>query len=118
MSIFLNTQKNHTKGNSPPNIAAVLLVLFFVLSAVTLTGGYQTWRRLPLYVGKQLTETEMEEVIARNSPLTTYVHLSPNASFPRETEIKKITIHHMAANLTLEELGDSFGCLLYTSRCV
>ena len=105
----MNMQKNHAKGKSPPNIAAVLLVLFCALSAVTLAGGYQMWKRLPPYVGKQLNEDKMEEVIARNSPLATYVHLSPNANFPRETEIKKITIHHMAANLTLEELGDTFG---------
>ena len=50
----------------------------------------------------------MDEVIARNSPLTSYVHLTANANFPRTSPIRKITIHHMAANLTLENLGESF----------
>ncbi|MCI9636005.1 MAG: N-acetylmuramoyl-L-alanine amidase [Hungatella sp.] len=44
----------------------------------------------------------------RNSPLTQYVCLSPNADFPRGDVIRKVTIHHMAGNLPLEELGTSF----------
>ena len=42
-------------------------------------------------------------------PLTEYVYLSPNATFPRENPIEKITVHHMAGDLSLEELGRSFG---------
>ncbi len=64
---------------------------------------------LPDLVGRELAEAEAEAVIGRNSPLTDYVYLSPNADFPREGEIKKITIHHMAGDLGLEELGKAFG---------
>lgn len=57
---------------------------------------------------RTLTDAERLEIIGRNSPMTEYVFLSPNASFPREDEIRKITIHHMAGNYTLEALGRSF----------
>ncbi|MCJ7834847.1 N-acetylmuramoyl-L-alanine amidase [Cuneatibacter sp. NSJ-177] len=96
------------KSVPPRYVMAILLIGFCVLSAVTLVGAYQAKKALPPYVGKQLTEAEMNEVIARNSPFTSYVHLSPNADFPRESEITKITIHHMGADLTLERLGESF----------
>lgn len=105
----LKIQKNDNKIFSRGRASPVLLVVFCVLSAVTLTGAYQAQKALPTYVGKKLSEEEMSEVIARNSPLASYVHLSPNADFPRTGEIKKITIHHMGANYTLEELGESFG---------
>ena len=88
---------------------AALLAAFCVLAAVTLAGAYQAQQALPPYVGKDLTEEEAAEVIARNSPLTSYVRLSPNADFPREEKITKITIHHMGADLTLDALGASFG---------
>lgn len=42
------------------------------------------------------------------SPLTTYVKLSPNCNKPRNKKVKKITIHHMAGNLTVEECGEVF----------
>lgn len=64
--------------------------------------------RMPDTVGRTLTDTERAEVIGRNSPLTEYVYLSPNADFPRGDIIRKITIHHMAGDLTLEGLGESF----------
>lgn len=86
-----------------------VLAAFCVLAAVTLAGAYQAQQALPPYVGKDLTEEEAAEVIARNSPLTSYVRLSPNADFPREEKITKITIHHMGADLTLDALGASFG---------
>ena len=63
---------------------------------------------LPANVGRALGAEEARAVIGRNSPLTSYVHLSPNADFPREGTVSKITIHHMAGDLTLEELGASF----------
>lgn len=63
---------------------------------------------LPANVGRALGAEEAGAVIGRNSPLTSYVHLSPNADFPREGAVSKITIHHMAGDLTLEELGASF----------
>ena len=43
-----------------------------------------------------------------NSTLAEYVCLSPNATSPRENKITKITIHHMAANLSLTEVGSLF----------
>ena len=42
-----------------------------------------------------------------NSPLVQYVKISPHRSERYET-IKKITIHHMAGKLTVEECGDIF----------
>ena len=42
------------------------------------------------------------------SPLVDYVKISPNSSNPRKDKIKKITIHHMAGNLTVESCGNVF----------
>lgn len=80
-------------------VAAGITVLIFCLSNV---------RSLPDVVGRTLTAQEQEEVIARNSPLTRYVYLTANAGFPREGKIDAITIHHMAGDLTLEQLGAEF----------
>ena len=88
---------------------AALLSGFCILAAVTLAGACLARQALPAYVGKDLTQAEMEEVISRNSPLVSYVRLSPNADFPRSAAITKITIHHMGADLTLEQLGETFG---------
>ena len=41
-----------------------------------------------------------------NSPLAVYTKISPNSTNPRNDTIKKITIHHMAGNMTLEAYGD------------
>lgn len=43
-----------------------------------------------------------------NSPLVEYTQISPNSTNPRNKKIKKITIHHMAGNLTLKALGNEF----------
>ncbi|MFR8334734.1 MAG: N-acetylmuramoyl-L-alanine amidase [Oscillospiraceae bacterium] len=43
-----------------------------------------------------------------NSNLVTYTHISPNRTSPRNKPITKITIHHMAGNLTLEQCGNIF----------
>lgn len=64
--------------------------------------------RIPDTVGRSLTAAEQQEIIGRNSPLTEYVYLSPNATFPRQNAIRKVTIHHMAGDLELEALGASF----------
>jgi LysM repeat protein len=40
-----------------------------------------------------------------NSPLVSYTKISPNSSNPRNAKIDTITIHHMAGNLTVEQLG-------------
>lgn len=41
-----------------------------------------------------------------NSSLVQYTRISPNSSNPRNKPISKITIHHMAGNLSLETLGN------------
>lgn len=43
-----------------------------------------------------------------NSPLVDYVKISPRRNSPRQDNIKKITIHHMAGNLTVEQCGQLF----------
>lgn len=43
-----------------------------------------------------------------NSSLVNYTQLSPNCSKPRNHVIDKITIHHMAGNLTVEQYGSVF----------
>lgn len=43
-----------------------------------------------------------------NSNLVCYAKISPNSTNPRKNTIKKITIHHMAGNLSIERCGDIF----------
>ena len=43
-----------------------------------------------------------------NSALVSYTKLSPNSTNPRNTAIKKITIHHMAGNISVETCGNIF----------
>lgn len=43
-----------------------------------------------------------------NSNLVNYTCLSPNCNKPRNHTIDKITIHHMAGNLTVEQCGSVF----------
>lgn len=43
-----------------------------------------------------------------NSALVNYTRISPNSNNPRNTGIKKITIHHMAGNLSVETCGKIF----------
>lgn len=43
-----------------------------------------------------------------NSPLVTYTKISPNSTNPRKAKIRKITIHHVAGNLTIETIGNVF----------
>lgn len=43
-----------------------------------------------------------------NSNLVNHIHTSPNSSNPRNNSIKKITIHHMAGNLSVETCGNVF----------
>lgn len=42
------------------------------------------------------------------SKLTDYTRLSPNSYFPRSQKVSKITVHHMAGNLTVEQCGAVF----------
>lgn len=48
-----------------------------------------------------------EKAMSRSS-LVDYVKISPNSSNPRNNKIKKITIHHMAGNLSVESCGNVF----------
>lgn len=51
----------------------------------------------------------MERVrMMSNSSLVNYKKISPNSSNPRKGKIKKITIHHVAGNLTVETIGNVF----------
>ena len=43
-----------------------------------------------------------------NSKFISYKKLSPNHNSPRNQKITKITIHHMAGNLTVEQCGAIF----------
>lgn len=86
----------------------LLLLAFGLLSVLILTLCLSSRLSLPPLVGRSLTDEEVRTVISRNSPLTEYALLSPNATFPREEPITKITVHHMAGDLTLEELGQAF----------
>lgn len=43
-----------------------------------------------------------------NSSLVNYIQISPNSTNPRCGKISKITIHHMAGNLTVEQCGHGF----------
>lgn len=43
-----------------------------------------------------------------NSALVNYTKISPNSSNPRNSNIKKITIHHCAGNVSVETLGGIF----------
>ena len=43
-----------------------------------------------------------------NSPLVVYTKISPHSTNPRNSKIKKITIHHMAGNISIETCGEVF----------
>lgn len=43
-----------------------------------------------------------------NSHLVVYTKISPNSNNPRNHKIDKITIHHMAGNLSIESCGAGF----------
>lgn len=43
-----------------------------------------------------------------NSKLVSYTKLSPNCNKPRNAAIKKITYHHVAGNLNVEQIGELF----------
>lgn len=86
----------------------ILLVLFVL---ITLSIGFMAYfseSKIPEHIGRELTNEEETQIIEKNSKLTSYVKLSPHADFPRKAEIKKITIHHMAGNYSLEQVGRSF----------
>lgn len=86
----------------------MLLIGFFAAAGAVLILCLYFRSGIPDTVGRKLTDRERAEVIGRNSPFIEYVYLSPNADFPRGDEIRKVTIHHMAGDMTLEELGETF----------
>lgn len=43
-----------------------------------------------------------------NSTLVNYTKISPNSTNPRQDSIRKITIHHMAGNMSIESCGELF----------
>lgn len=43
-----------------------------------------------------------------NSSMVGYTKISPNKSVPRNQKISKITVHHMAGNLSVEQCGNVF----------
>lgn len=55
----------------------------------------------------QYDQVESEDGMSR-SPLVDYVKISPNSTNPRQDKIRKITIHHMAGNLSVESCGNVF----------
>lgn len=84
-------------------LAGAVVIAALVLGAWALAAS-----KMPSYVGEPLEGDVKEEVISRNSPLADYVFLTQNADFPRTDGIKKITIHHMAGDLELDNLGEKF----------
>lgn len=56
----------------------------------------------------QYDDAKKEETNMSNSPLVCYTKLSPNMTSPRKSAIKKITIHHMAGNLSVESCANVF----------
>ena len=86
----------------------LLLAGFCAAAAAVLALCVTAKTRMPDTVGRALTAEETARIVARNSPMTEYVYLSPNADFPRGDAIRKVTVHHMAGDLTLEGVGASF----------
>lgn len=86
----------------------LLLLGFCGAAAFVLVLCYRFSASLPDNIGRELTGSERREVVGRNSSLIDYIYLSPNADFPRKDEIRKLTIHHMAGDLSLEALGETF----------
>lgn len=86
----------------------LLLAGFCAAAGAVLALCLTTRAQLPDTVGRRLTAEETAQIVERNSPLIDYVYLSPNADFPRGDTIRKVTIHHMAGDLALEDLGESF----------
>lgn len=74
----------------------ILLIVFVILSVLTVIMWHSS------------SKNDAVDIPEGNSTLAEYICLSPNATSPRENKITKITIHHMAANLSLTEVGSLF----------
>ena len=86
----------------------ILLMVFCLIAAAVFTLMYFSRSAIPDKVGRELTEKEIQGIMAENSKMISYIKLSPNADFPREDKIRKITIHHMGGDYSLEQLGREF----------
>ncbi len=86
----------------------LLLAGFCAAAGLVLVLCVTARSQIPDTVGRLLTAEETAQIVARNSPMTAYVYLSPNADFPRGDTIQKVTVHHMAGDLALEAVGASF----------
>lgn len=86
----------------------LLLAGFCAAAATVLILCYTYSASLPDNINRNLSAAEEQEIIERNSSMIKYIYLSPNADFPRSEPIRKLTIHHMGENLTLEEAGSIF----------
>ncbi len=89
-------------------LIAVLLIGALAIAIAVFTSWMFGKEKMPDYVGYPLEGAEKQQVIEQNSPLIDYVCLTPSADFPRDQQISKITIHHMAADPTLEDVGARF----------
>lgn len=89
-------------------LVAVLLIGALAIAVAVFASWMFGKEKMPDYVGYPLEGAEKQQVIEQNSPLIDYVCLTPSADFPRDQPISKITIHHMAANAALEDVGERF----------
>lgn len=86
----------------------VLLGVLAIFTIAVIASVLFASTRVPDNVGYELEGADLETVQENNSSLIDYGYLTPNATFPRENEITKITIHHMGDALTLNEIGEVF----------
>lgn len=56
----------------------------------------------------KILKTDAAKNTYTNSSLVDIVMISPNSTNPRSNKIKKITIHHMEGNITVERCGEIF----------
>lgn len=85
-----------------------MLAIFCIAVAVVVVASVFSGNSIPSNVGYPLYGDQLEEVKSNNSQLIDYAYLTPNATFPREDQIKKITIHHMGGDSAIEDLGKTF----------
>lgn len=109
------SNKKDNSGKKKPDQfakAKITLSLLIVLGAVIAALAFNNYSKLPSYIGKEITENTdfslFEQLKEENSPLISYINLSPNATFPRENAIDTITVHHAAGDLSLPEIGSIF----------
>lgn len=90
------------------NLMIWIMLIVLLLLAISIIFIWYKENKNESLLENKLTNQQKVKIISENSPLTSYVYLTKNATFPRQNKIKKITIHHMAADLSLEEVGKLF----------